>query len=171
LKVLKDLNMNNKPATAATKAARRSKISLAAVLRDKFKPELVADWYLMLLSGKKPIIVEDKRYDGGMTVIEAPGGYTPPTLDQMMTAMARIIERRDGMPAQHMHLEAAITAEVTALSGGMPSAGELPPGVADAIRNALKASAPQKYLPSPEPEFPELDVQDAEIVGEEPQKP
>ena len=142
-----------------TRPVQRSRVALAAILRDTFSPELVRDWYMMLLSGKKPIIVADARCTGGFMVMESPGGYTPPTLDQMMTAMARIHERAEGMPAQHVHLEAELKAEITAIGTGLPSPKELPDHVQEAIRKAIHGMKAPKQLPPPS-----IDVEFAEVV-------
>jgi hypothetical protein len=153
------------PGNGVSRPVQRSRVKLAMVLRDEFPAELISEFYKLILMGKIPEIVEDARATktGGKKVVERTGAYTPPTLDQRMQVVARILERTDGMPAQHVHLEAEIQAE-TKLLVGLPTVKELPPDLVDALRKALRGDgSPQKRLATPEPDFADLDVVDADF--------
>ncbi len=151
--------------SGVSRPVQRSRVKLAMVLRDEFPAELISKFYEMILMGKIPEIVEDARATttGGKRVVERAGAYTPPTLDQRMQVVARILERTDGMPAQHVHLEAEIQAE-TKLLIGLPDVKQLAPDVKEALRKALRGeTGDQKRLPTPEPDFSDMNVIDADF--------
>ena len=150
------------------KSSRRSRVSLAAVLREDFPNELISEMFLMVLMGQTPLLEKDNRCALGYKVVaDEKFRMNPPTLDQRMAVMAKMLDRRDGQAAQHVHIEAELRAEVASISAGVDARylDQLPEEALLSIRKAVKQLRPV------EEDF-ELDdpdeIQDAELV--EPKK-
>lgn len=147
---------------------RRSRTSLAALLREDFPNEIISEFYRVILEGKMPVLVKDERCTttGGWKVVADPDDqYTKPTLDQRMNALARVLDRRDGLPAQHVHIEAELRAEMTAIAAGVDTRylQSLSPEALKSIREAVRSMKALPPSPSPEP-VEETDVIDAEFT-------
>lgn len=105
----------------------RSQISLAAALRDKYSDEWISNFLGSVAMGVDPAVPRNEDgtpRDGGTGVV--------PLIDwtTRMKALKFLLERRDGMPAQHVHIQAEIAASVqsthttvttTALRGADPA--------------------------------------------------
>lgn len=150
---------------------RKGRVSLAAKARELLGDgDLALEFYLKVCEGKVPKLVRDKS--GKIVGVEEDDGKkvdnvyvipppSPPTLDQRMLAMARVVERGYGQAAQHMHIEAEVRAEVQAIASGVDPRylAKLSPEALLAIRQAVTA------LPAPKPKDPEnADIEDAEFV-------
>lgn len=129
------------------RATRQSRTSLAAFYRERFPPQVSAEFYEAVLMGKNPRLVrvpEDEEChehcDCGYRVL-AEDAYPGqgPTLDHKFLAWARIKERAYGQPAQHVHIEQEIKAEITAITGGVDPKfiGTLNPKALEALRRTM----------------------------------
>lgn len=148
-------------------------MSLAAQARQLLReddPEsnnLALEFYLKILEGKVPKLIRDE--DGNPLKIGEEDYAPQPTLDQRMLAMARFTERAYGQPAQHMHIEAELRAEVTAIAGGVDTRylQRLSPEALLAIKNAVKAlpaAPPREAEDDWDSENEQEPVQDADYV-------
>lgn len=155
------------------KNTRESRVSLAAYLRERFPMVIIADMYEILLMGQMPLIKkvpeEDECHLGcvcGLEVIPDPDQRADrkPNIDQMMLVIARIMERSYGQPAQSVHIEAEIRAEVTAIAGGVDPRylNKLSPHALMAIKKAISETAPAA-LPSGEPDLEIIDATSKEV--------
>ena len=135
-------------------ATRRSRGNLAALFREKFHEEIIFDWFLHILMGKNPKIVQDARYErtGGLHVVEDTDDPRTPSPERRDAAMRHLLDRRDGLPAQRVQLQAELaTLQVT----GQLSADDLaalPPlalgRIADALRGAFALAGAPVALPA-----------------------
>lgn len=121
---------------------RRSRTNLAVLLRDKVHEQVICDWFLMLLSGKNPIIVEDKRFSeqGCRKVIEDPDDLSVPSPERRDQAMKALLDRRDGLPATRVQLDAEVR---TAMSRGVIDANvmsQLSPQVLGSLVTLLRGA-------------------------------
>jgi len=137
-------------------ATRRSRGNLAALFRDRFHEEVIFDWFLHILMGKNPKIVQDARYErtGGLHVVEDTDDPRTPSPERRDAAMRHLLDRRDGLPAQRVQLEAELrTLQVTGQLSAQDLAA-LPPAalgrIADALRGAFAASGAPAALPAGE---------------------
>ncbi len=157
---------------------RQSRVGLAAYFRGRFPMALLADMYVTLLMGKMFKVVKVDECDHpphagqdctcGLSVEEDTDSYDKrPTIDHMILVIARIMERSYGMPAQHVHVEQEIRAELTAIHAGIDLRylDSLPPQALDSIRGALRNlnAAPKDPVSLPLPN-PDDDVEDAEFM-------
>lgn len=128
----------------------RVRTNLAILLRERINEELIMDWFLTLLSGKNPIIVEDKRCAGGLRVMEDPNNRIAPSSERRDQAMRQLLDRRDGLPPQRMQLEAEIRATTTHTVVSAAELAKLAPrqlgAVVDALRIAMTPPAPTLVL-------------------------
>ncbi len=157
------------------KSTRESRVSLAAYLRQRFPMVVIGDMYECLLMRKMPKVEkveEDEEChegcDCGLKVTpEDTYAGQGPTIDHMMLTIARIMERSYGQPAQHMHIEAEVRAEVQAIAGGVDTRylGKLSPQALLAIRNAVKGMVPAA-LPSGEPDVDVIDAASSEVTDD-----
>lgn len=137
---------------------KRSRTSLAVLLRESFHENLIRDWFLMILSGQNPIIVEDKRYheQGGLKVVPDVNDLMAPSAERRDQAMKALLDRRDGLPAQRVQLQAEINSSQKTMIVGAPELANLSPrtltAVAAALRTAMLAPPPLKVLTTGEPE-------------------
>lgn len=138
------------------------------MLREKFHEEIVYQWFLMILSGKNPRIVKDARYTetNGLKVEEDTTNMTAPSPERQDQAMAALLNRRDGLPAQRVQLESELkmfsvnaTVDATALAG-------LPAEKLAAIAATLRAAL---SMPSPTLALDESDDEDDELVDGPPE--
>lgn len=154
-------------------AVRKSRTSLAAMLRDRIHEEIIADYWLMILSGKAPAIVSDKRETlrGCLKVIEDPNDKVAPSPERRDAAMKALLERRDGMPAQRVHLEAELRASITTTTVDATALAGLPPERLGAVVSALRAALGRPAnvgkwaaLPEVSSTSDDAEVEDAEVV-------
>lgn len=147
------------------RSSKISRASLAAKAREFLHDgDIIIQYYAIIAGGNWP---EEIKEDGVVTGYQQKkfGEFERKpevTLDQMMLAFARIVERGYGQAAQHQVIEQSITAEVTAIAGGIDTryVQRLGP---DALR-AIKAAV--KGLPAATPKEPEgtsLEIVDAEF--------
>lgn len=134
---------------------KRSRTNLAILLRESFHENLIRDWFLMILSGQNPVIVEDKRFSeqGGYKVIVDPVDKMVPSPERRDQAMRALLDRRDGLPAQRVQLEAEIRSTQTHSVLGAPELAHLPPRVLGAVVSALRgalAGAPPRVIDVPQ---------------------
>jgi len=134
---------------------------------------VIADMYEILLMRKMPKVVkvpeDEECHEGcecGLAVVaEDTYAGQGPTIDHMMLTIARIMERSYGQPAQHMHIEAEVRAEVQAISAGVDPRylGKLSPQALLAIRNAVKGLSPAE-LPAGEPDLEIIDATSRDVT-------
>lgn len=122
------------------------------MLREEFPPEIVYQWFLMILSGKNPRVVKDARYTetNGLKVEEDTTNMTAPSPERQDQAMAALLNRRDGLPAQRVQLESELkmfsvnaTVDAAALAG-LPA--EKLAAIAATLRAALSVPSPTLAL-------------------------
>jgi len=103
----------------------------------------------MILSGKNPIVIADKRFSeqGGYKVIEDTVDLMIPSAERRDAAMRALLDRRDGLPAQRVQLEAEIRSTQTHAVVGVPELAHLPPRVLGAVVTALRGA--MTALPAP----------------------
>lgn len=101
----------------------RSRSDIASMLREKVHEENITTYIVMVLQGKNPIFVEDADGPGGQIVVDS-GGRCP--VERQDAYFKILLERRDGLPAQRIHLEAEVRARAQQTV--------LPAGTADAAR-------------------------------------
>jgi len=120
--------------------------------------------------GKNPKIVQDARYErtGGLHVVEDTDDPRTPSPERRDAAMRHLLDRRDGLPAQRVQLEAELrTLQVTGQLSAQDLAA-LPPAalgrIADALRAAFaSAGAPHAALPAGDAQDDEDVDNDAEL--------
>lgn len=138
---------------------RKGRASLAAKARELLQDgDLFLEFYMKVCEGKIPKITRDD--DGNITGVGEDFGPAP-TLDHRMLAIARIVERGYGQPAQHMHIEAEVRAEVQAIASGVDPQylAKLSPEALLEIRRAVK----QLSAPAPK-DREDASIPDAEFV-------
>src|SRR5882724_6892941 len=86
--------------------AKRSAGNLAWLLRSHFHEKLIFEWYLMILQGKNPKIVEDARCTetSGYRVTEDADMLGAPSPERPVAPMPELLNRRDGLPMQRVQL-------------------------------------------------------------------
>jgi len=89
-------------------ATRKARTDIATMLRDEIHEANIVKYIMMFLQGKNPVFVEDKNGPGGQIVVDA--GGIPPTPERRDAYFKIMLERRDGLPAQRIHLEAEVRA-------------------------------------------------------------
>ena len=155
-------------------AIRRSRSNLAIWLRENLHESVITDWYMAILSGKDAIIVADKRctQTGGYRVEIPERGNIPPTLDQKFRAMEDLLQRRDGMPAQHVTLEAEVRAHMAAGDGAVDKEqlSTLTPEKLMALRELLRPALPAGRSSEPAVDAEEV-LEPATGVPDEPPSP
>ncbi len=121
---------------------RRSRNNLALLLRDSFHENLIRDWFVMILSGRNPIIVVDKRCteQGCLRVVEDPIDRMAPSAERRDQAMKELLNRRDGLPAQRVQLEAEIRATQTHAVVTPTELAGLSPRALGAVVNTLRGA-------------------------------
>ncbi|MGN6108087.1 MAG: hypothetical protein ACTHU0_23470 [Kofleriaceae bacterium] len=122
--------------------------NLALAVREGVPAELMRDWHLMICEGKSPLL----RRRGTGWSLEAEEQGMIPTLDQRTRSMVWLAERGYGLPAQQIHLEAELRAQVAAI-GQVPVVASLDTGKQWAIREILRGC-----LPAPSSDQPVIDV-------------
>jgi hypothetical protein len=128
-------------------AARRSRGNLAMLLRDRVHEEVIMKWLLMILQGKNPKIVEDARCTttGGLDVVEDLDALGKPSPERQDQAMRELLNRRDGLPAQRVQLEAELrTLHVTGHISAADLAALSPAAlgrIAATLRGAIASSS------------------------------
>jgi hypothetical protein len=143
--------------------SRRSAGNLAWMLRQNLHEEVIYRWYLLILMGKNPRIVEDDRYKstGGIWVVPDEDDARVPDGNRRDMAMMQLVNRRDGLPAQKVQIDAELQVLHAKLSGEI-SAGDLaalPPAALGRVVGALRgAIAGARALPAGDDEdaVPEL---------------
>jgi len=104
--------------------------------------------------GKNPKIVQDARYErtGGLHVVEDTDDPRTPSPERRDAAMRELLNRRDGLPAQRVQLEAELrTLQVTGQLSAQDLAA-LPPvalgSIAEALRGAFASAGASQALPA-----------------------
>lgn len=157
-------------ATGKDRATRQSRVGLAAYFRQRFPMAVLADMFTVVLTRKMPLVrkiadgepcdhppVSGEDCTCGLEVVEDPDTYDKPTLDQMLLVLSRIMERSFGQPAQHVHVEQEIRAEIQAVAAGvdLKYLANLPREALDSIRSAIKGvgagGPPRLELAAPVP--------------------
>jgi hypothetical protein len=130
---------------------KRVRVNLAILLREAINETLILDWFKMILSGRNPVLVEDRRVSGGLRVAEDPHNRIATSSERRDQAMRQLLDRRDGLPPQRMQLEAEIRSTTTHTVISAAELAQLPPQQLGAVVSALRAAmAP----PTPPPEEP-----------------
>ena len=117
------------------RAQRRSRVSLAAYIHDAMTEDEVYTWLREVAAGRDPDA--PKNADGGTSFSSAPDWAT------RRAAMKMLLERRDGMPAQHVHLQQELRAAIGVASVSLtPQAlAALPAGDKQQLRELLRKIA------------------------------
>lgn len=124
--------------------------SVQELTRKRVDPELILEWYMMILMGKNP--VADKDEQGNYYIKEDPSpNAPPPTLEQKNAAMRVVLERREGMVPQKVDFTANV-------------ASALPPELMAGLNaNTLALIAQALALPDPNV----IDTEGVEVVPTE----
>jgi hypothetical protein len=128
-------------------ATRRSRGNLAMLLRDRVHEEVIFKWLFLILQGKNPKIVEDARCTktGGFDVVEDMDALGKPSPERQDQAMRELLNRRDGLPAQRVQLEAELrTLHVTGQISAADLASLSPAAlgrIAATLRGAIAATS------------------------------
>ena len=141
------------------KAVSKSRRNLAILLRENVHEEIIMDYYLMILSGRSPKIVRDDRATTtlGLKVVPDEDDPMATSPERRDAALRAIMERRDGMPAQKIHLDAEVRSlQATAVIDPAALAA-LPAGRLHAVVAALRGAT--AALPPPP------DVVDVDLIG------
>lgn len=143
-----------KDPAVVVKAKRRKLASLAMVIREAWPPEEIFRWLRAVAAGQDPDRppVKDGGFDPGAAPIDWP---------IRMRAAKMLLERALGQPAQHIHLEAALKAEVTtaAVSVSASDLKNVDDQALEQLRGALRALAkPGQTSSSPSNARPVIDV-------------
>lgn len=153
-----------------TKAKRQQRVSLSVFMQNEYPMEYHLKFLNIIRAGKIPILVLDEDHNAIGIEAHAPNGPmgTPtfqigaPTLDQRMLAEARHLERSVGQPAQKIHIDQEIKAELNQITTTVDIGffQQLPDAAQTQLRNLVKG------LPDPfkaaEAEYAE-DAEDAEF--------
>lgn len=121
---------------------RASRQNLAAWLRENVSEEQIGTWLIALTQGRDP------RAKPGELAAR-------PTLEQSLRAMTMLLERRDGMAPQHIHLEAEMRSHLTVLGTQIDPArladlAQKDPAKLKALRDGLRALvSPTAKAPEP----------------------
>lgn len=112
------------------KAVRASRRNLAMWLRENVTEEKIGKYLIDLVEGRDP-----RAKEGELAA--------RPTLEQSMRAMTMLLERRDGMAPQHIHLEAEMRSQVAVLGaqvdpGRLAELAARDPDKLRAIRDGLR---------------------------------
>jgi hypothetical protein len=128
--------------------------SLAVALRKDFSDEWISSWLREVIEGRDPNTKRDA--DG-----KALGGLTTtPDWQLRMRAMAMMLQRRDGMPAQHIQLEQEVRA-MTAVVGQSISGDalkRLPPEQLNEARALLRSILSGEPRPGAAPDLEPVPV-------------
>lgn len=129
---------------------KRSRKNLALLLRESFHENLIRDWFLMILSGRNPVMVEDKRRveQGCLKVVPDVNDLMVPTAERRDQAMRALLDRRDGLPAQRVHLQAEINSTQKTMVIGASELATLGPQALTALAQTLRSAmlAPPRIL-------------------------
>lgn len=145
------------------KTSRMSRASLAAKAREFLHDgDIIIQYYAVIAGGHWPEeIKEDGKIVGYKEKTYKEFERKPEvTLDQMMLAFARLVERGYGQAPQHQVIEQTITAEITAIAGGVDTSYVQRLGP-DALR-AIKAAV--KGLPAAKPQDPKTTLPEQEPI-------
>lgn len=133
------------------RAAQRAAGNLAWLLRAHFHERLIFDWYLMILQGKNPKIVEDARCKetGGYRVDEDRDVLGAPSPERRDAAMRELLNRRDGLPMQAFQLKAELqTLQLTGTVSASELASLSPAALGRVIASLQGAIAETRALPA-----------------------
>jgi hypothetical protein len=141
------------PGNHHTPDERRRRGNLAWVLRGAFHENVIRDWFLMILSGRNPVIVEDKRFSeqGGFKVAEDPLDKMPPSQERRDAAMKELLLRIYGQPAAYTVLQAELDAKVRHELVAVDELVELPPHVLGSLTTLLRSALPPSDDRTPPP--------------------
>jgi hypothetical protein len=147
------------------------KTNLAIAVRSQVPAEVLVEFHLAILQGQNPRLVKDGRYEHGWKLEDVCGpdgaGGQPPTLQDKKDAAKALMERGWGMPAQTIHLEQDVKAQIEMLGATLPAnaMASVPTSRLLALRNALRPpiealsrpveaqiEAPAALAPAAEPE-------------------
>lgn len=122
----------NGRAGATSKVVRR-RLSLAEYLNGAITEEECFHWLREVAAGRDPDAPVDK--DGNVTSMSE-----PPDWPTRRAAMAMILDRRNGRPAQHVHLEQELRAAigVASISATPESVAAMPRADKDQLRRLLR---------------------------------
>lgn len=132
--------------------------SISTLIRQKVDPDTLWQFMWSIAQGIKPVAVEEAPGNGQWRIIPDPNpNATSPTLEQQITAIKWLVDRRDGLAPQKIDFNATLTAELPdAMLTGL-------------LENPLALVKLREVflLQAPGPESPEENVEDAEIVDSE----
>src|ERR1043165_7837854 len=98
------------PPTPTNPEVKRARSNLAYRIREQLDPQIIFDYYMMILYGKNPKIVPDARCteSAGLKVIADEEDCRVPSPERRDAALQRLLDRGWGMPAQSIHIEAEL---------------------------------------------------------------
>lgn len=136
-----------------TRARRVSTKHLSSEIRERIPASIYVEFYLAVLQGKDPKIIEDEDTDSGMRVAWDERGGIPPTLEQKLQALKWLADRGYGQAPSVQHLEAVLRVEHSGASA-LP-VGKLPPSTMHTIRAALQGALKSAAPPDPTSALPD----------------
>jgi hypothetical protein len=93
--------------------------SVREAFRQHADPDIIYQFYHMITCGINPVIIGDP---GNQSVVPDPSPHAiSPTLQQKSDAMRIIMERRDGLPAQSIQIDAEVRQKMEMLGTGVPT--------------------------------------------------
>lgn len=89
---------------------RRGRVKLALELQEKISNDDIFFWLREVMAGRDPDVPKDAKGNPRSVGLGTSGPL--PDWSTRMRAARMLLERRDGMPAQHVHIEQEITASL-----------------------------------------------------------
>lgn len=157
--------------TGSDRATRGARVSLAAMVRQKFPAHIAVAIDVAILKGINPKIAEvedgdcgEEGCDCGLTVTNDFGGGLP-TIQHKMMAKADLVNRGWGQAAQHSVIETEIKAEIHQIAGGVTPGylRTLSPSALKALAEAIKGA---KALPASTGTPSTDEIEDADFTDE-----
>ncbi len=158
-----------KGSSTLPRGAARLRVTLAHYLHEAITEEEVYRWLRAVAAGRDPDAERDA--DGNVTSMA-----DPPDWPTRQKAMAMILDRRDGRPAQHVHLQQELRAAigVASISATPETVAAMPREDKDTLRRLLRGvvgpavrAGAQVGLAAAPPPSEEHDADDHDVVDAE----
>lgn len=112
----KDRNLDETPGEGSEKIKTRNwlgkrniQYSVAEKIRDRVDPDLIVDYWVMILKGQNPLWEDDPKSPHGTRVIPDPNPMLPtPTLEQRTRAVQELTNRGWGLAVQSIQIDAQL---------------------------------------------------------------
>lgn len=104
--------------SASNVNVRSAQRSLSLAVRNGFDPEWYLQWKLLVLQGKQPILVPDKRCHMGHRV-DVDDSAPAPTHEERAKALKELMDRGYGLPVQQLLLDAELRGQIATLQADL----------------------------------------------------